>query len=195
MRYQRTIWVGLGLAACAVTLTGQETASDRSAGGRRLVVAFDEGVYDELARLASTARRETVRCLIGTFAGDTALIEIAWKPRIDQSSAMHVQYRGCPRSAVAKWHNHLAWIAPTPLQACFLSGVDIEDGLVPGAPLLQFVQVNRDVLCWWHRGQLAAAEGQPRLAALPAQVTTLGIGDGTPATVASAAKAAAQPRP
>jgi len=122
----------------------------------RFVVLADD-VWKDLAHLASKAKRETVRCLIGYVHADTAYVEIAWQPRIYTSSSSNVRYAGCPHVTLAKWHNHLARFAPTPQQACYLSDTDVADALVDGAPQLQMVQVNETVMCWWSQRQVAAA--------------------------------------
>lgn len=122
----------------------------------RYVVLADD-VWKDLAQLATKAKRETVRCLIGYVHADTAYVEIAWQPRIHRATSLNVQYGGCPHATLAKWHNHIARYAPTPTQACYLSDADVADALVPGAPPLQLVQVNQTVMCWWSQQQVRAA--------------------------------------
>ena len=145
------LWAGpaVGQTALAVGVTPRTV---------RFVVLADD-VWKDLARLASKAKRETVRCLIGYVHADTAYVEIAWQPRIYRSSSSDVLYGGCPRVTLAKWHNHLARFAPTPTQACYLSDTDVADALVQGAPPLQMVQVNETVRCWWSQRQVGAADG------------------------------------
>ncbi len=122
----------------------------------RIVIA--PHVRAELRALADTMELETVRCLIGVVAGDSAVIDLAWQPQIQEHSANTVRYRSCPLATIAHWHNH-PWLGEGhPEDACYLSRTDIEDALEPHAPPLQFVQVNAGVMCWWTRLAIAQAE-------------------------------------
>lgn len=127
----------------------------KPAAALRLVIA--PHVLKELGALADTLRVETVRCLIGAVQGDSAYIDLAWQPAIDASTPNSVLYRSCPVATLALWHNHPQRGEPAPEYACYLSGIDIREALRPHAPPLQFVQVNRDVACWWTRRELSRA--------------------------------------
>ncbi len=151
MQCRNGLFMGFALSLWWVTPAAGQEARTPS------VVVIADDVWKELAHLAAGAKRETVRCLIGVLQGDTAYIEIAWQPRIHHSSPSSVRYGGCPRAAVAKWHNHLARFASRPTDACYLSDTDVADALVHGAPPLQMVQVNENVMCWWTQGQVGAA--------------------------------------
>lgn len=159
MQCRDILVIGSSLALLSVTpVVGQNSLAVSAPPARtiRFVVLADD-VWKDLAHLASRAKRETVRCLIGYVQADTAYVEIAWQPRIYKSSASNVHYGGCPLATLAKWHNHLARFAPTPTQACYLSDTDVADALVQRAPPLQLVQVNETVTCWWSQAQIRAA--------------------------------------
>jgi len=151
------------LCGAATPAVGQERTL-------RYVVLADD-VWKDLAQLATKAKRETVRCLIGYVHADTAYVEIAWQPRIDHATSLSVHYGGCPLATLAKWHNHLARFAPTPTQACYLSDADVADALVPGAPPLQLVQVNEAVMCWWSQQQVRAAPSGALFGPIKQQLT------------------------
>ena len=180
MQYRAIVVGGLSLALVrAAPAAGQVTPADSAQPTRTLRVILADDVWKDLAKLATRAKRETVRCLIGYIQADTAYIEIAWEPRIYDNSSLSVHYAGCPRATLAKWHNHLAVYASTPTQACYLSDVDVADALVPGAPLLQVVQVNETVMCWWSQTQVRTAPAGALLGPVKRQLT--GIPPATPA--------------
>jgi len=140
---------------------GQVTSNADAPRTFRLVI--DKQVAEELDRLADTLSGESVRCLIGVTVGDSAVVDLAWAPPIYASGATHVRYRSCPLATLVVWHNHLAPPDAAPEDACYLSGIDIEEAWQPHAPPFQMVQVNPEVLCWWSKVQVARATGQPVL--------------------------------
>ena len=176
MKCLHNLLVALMLAAPArQALAFQEAAPQTSdSRGRTLRLVVMEEILDELAHLAETSRRETVRCLIGVVRGDTALIDLAWTPPIHGSSSSSVQFEHCPLATIAEWHNHPWTDEPTPESACYLSEADIAGALRPGGPLVQFVQVTRAVSCWWLRSQIAKAQDWSIFWAVPGQRTPNG---------------------
>ncbi|MCZ6917825.1 MAG: hypothetical protein O7I93_13700 [Gemmatimonadetes bacterium] len=138
-----------------------------SRGTLRLIIA--PHVFDELDRLSDTLQVETVRCLIGTVSGMTAMIDLAYEPPVTFSSATRVSYQSCPRATIILWHNHPKFDGVDAEYACYMSSTDIREGSDRRAPALQMVQVNRDVACWWLKRQVTQAAGQPLLWPLESQ--------------------------
>ena len=118
----------------------------------RLVIAPD--VFDKLGALADTMRHETVRCLIGSVRGDSAVVDLAWQPAISLSTPNEVRYESCPGATLALWHNHVWTVESAAQDACYLSRTDIDQALRIGSPPVQIVQVNSAVSCWWTRRQI-----------------------------------------
>lgn len=172
MRRLVVLVIGLSFGA-HVSASGQTLIADSyvasrdNAGGFRIVVASH--LLQELGTLADTLNVETVRCLIGAVHGDSALVDMAWQPRIYSATETRVKYQTCPVATIALWHNHLRSAATTPAGACYLSATDIEHASKPGAPLVQIVQVSEDVICWWSRPQILAAPDESKLCALRGQ--------------------------
>lgn len=93
---------------------------------RRVVLTAE--VFDALGRVADTLKRETVRYLIGAERGESIIIDLAWRPRIE-SSTRHNDPRPTPLA---------------PAYACYLSETDIREALLPQP--MQIVQVNSEVM-------------------------------------------------
>lgn len=164
---------GVMLVAPAVTAQGHgssqfaATGSSYSSHGLNIVITRD--VYEELELLADTLRLETVRCLIGAAQGDSILVDFAWQPPIERSTATSVRYQSCPAATILLWHNH-PWTREAPPEySCYLSPTDIREALQPHAPPVQMVHVNRAVACWWGRAQIAEHENEAVLLPLPHQ--------------------------
>jgi len=156
----RNRWLFLtGLAALAARPALGQQATEQA--GWRL--AISSVIYEELGRIADTSRVETVRCLIGVMNGDTAKVDLAYQPRILESSTTDVQYMACPLATLALWHNHPRTNEKQPEDVCYLSTDDIRQALAPGAPLLQVVTVNSEVTCIWHRSQIESHRGERML--------------------------------
>ena len=159
MRRSALLTVGVMLVVPAVAAQGQGTsqlaASGRSdsPGGLRIVITSD--VYEELELLADTLRLETVRCLIGVAQGDSILVDFAWQPPIERSTATSVSYQSCPAATIALWHNHPWLREAAPEYSCYLSRIDIREALRGYAPPVQIVHVTAAVACWWTRAQVA----------------------------------------
>ena len=173
MRRILVLLIGLTLGA-QTAVSGQTlipdshvASRDETRSGFRIVVASH--LLQELGKLADTLDVETVRCLIGAVEGDSAMIDVAWQPRIYSATETRVKYQTCPVATIALWHNHLPTAATTPTGACYLSATDIEHASKPGAPLVQIVQVSEDVICWWSRPQILAAQNESKLCALRGQ--------------------------
>ncbi len=126
-------------------------------------------VFDELDALADTLHVETVRCLIGTMDGDRAVIDLAWQPPIQSSEPNRVAYQSCPRATIALWHNHPELPGVDAEYACYLSYIDLREASNPLAPIVQIVQVNSRVSCWWSQRQVLRAVDQPILWPLETQ--------------------------
>ncbi len=120
-------------------------------------------IFDELDALADTLHVETVRCLIGTVEGNRAVIDLAWQPPIQLSESTRVVYRSCPRATIALWHNHPELPGVDAAYACYLSHIDLQEASNPLAPIVQIVQVNSRVACWWSKRQVLRAVDQPIL--------------------------------
>ena len=174
-RMRRIVVLVIGLSFGArVSASGQTFIADSYVASRddasaafRIVVASP--LLQQLGKLADTLNVETVRCLIGAVHGDSALVDVAWQPRIYSATETRVKYQTCPVATIALWHNHLPNAATTPAGACYLSATDIEHASKPGAPLVQIVQVSEDVICWWSRPQILAALDETKLCALRGQ--------------------------
>ncbi len=160
---------GAHLSARGQTLIADAYVASRddASGGFRIMVASH--LLQELGTLADTLNVETVRCLIGAVHGDSALVDMAWQPRIYSATETRVKYQTCPVATIALWHNHLRSAATTPAGACYLSATDMEHASKPRAPLVQIVQVSEDVICWWSRPQILAAPDESKLCALRGQ--------------------------
>ncbi len=126
-------------------------------------------VFDELDALADTLDVETVRCLIGTVDGNRAVIDLAWQPPIPFSASTRVAYQSCPGATIALWHNHPELPGVDAEYACYLSDIDLREASNPLAPIVQIVQVNSRVACWWSKRQVLRAVGQPILWPLETQ--------------------------
>lgn len=126
-------------------------------------------IFDELDGLADTLHVETVRCLIGTVNGNRAVIDLAWQPPIRFSESTRVGYQSCPRATIALWHNHPALPGVDAEYACYLSHIDLREASNPLAPIVQIVQVNSRVACWWSKRQVLRAVDQPILWPLDTQ--------------------------
>jgi hypothetical protein len=165
--------ITLALAALAALAPMGSGAQEIPAAGRpvslRMEIAAD--VFEQLGRLADTRKTETVRCLMGGRDGDRIAIDVAWEPRILESTPYSVRYEMCPHSTIALWHNHAAIRGLEPEHSCYLSGVDIHAALSPGAPLLQIVQVKTGVMCWFTPLDIRGAEGSAVLLPRPARLT------------------------
>lgn len=160
---------GAHLSARGQTLIADAYVASRddASGGFRIMVASH--LLQELGTLADTLNVETVRCLIGAVHGDSALVDMAWQPRIYSATETRVKYQTCPVATIALWHNHLRSAATTAAGACYLSATDMEHASKPGAPLVQIVQVSENVICWWSRPQILAAPDESKLCALRGQ--------------------------
>jgi len=165
------------LLLVAVTSCGATTAQQGS-----LMIVMDSALRADLAQLADTATIEHARCLYGWARPDSIFLSTMVEPRVRHADAnvMNVDY--CQHGAMAFWHNHLpedigingqrAKSAQPPDAFCYLSRPDMESSVAPENPVpLEFVGVNRDVLCWWTRAQIAAAEKLNLLPAFPMQRT------------------------
>ena len=126
-------------------------------------------IFDELDALADTLHVETVRCLIGTMDGNRAVIDLAWQPPIQFSESTRVVYQSCPRATIALWHNHPELPGVDAEYACYLSHMDLQEASNPLAPIVQIVQVNSLVACWWSKRQVLRAVDQPILWPLETQ--------------------------
>ncbi len=126
-------------------------------------------IFDELDALADTLHVETVRCLIGTVNGNRAVIDLAWQPPIQFSESTRVVYQSCPGATIALWHNHPELLGVDAEYACYLSQVDLQEASNPLAPIVQIVQVNSRVACWWSKRQVLRAVDQPILWPLKTQ--------------------------
>ncbi len=126
-------------------------------------------IFDELDALADTLHMETVRCLIGTVDGNRAVIDLAWQPPIQFSESTRVSYKSCPGATIALWHNHPELLGVDAEYACYLSNIDIQEASNPLAPIVQIVQVNSRVACWWSQRQVLRAVDQPILGPLETQ--------------------------
>ncbi len=126
-------------------------------------------IFDELDALADTLHVETVRCLIGTVDGNRAVIDLAWQPPIQFSESTRVVYQSCPRATIALWHNHPELPGVDPEYACYLSHIDLQEASNPLAPIVQIVQVNSRVACWWSKRQVLRAVDRPILWPLDTQ--------------------------
>ncbi len=126
-------------------------------------------IFDELDALADTLHVETVRCLIGTVEGNRAVIDLAWQPPIQFSESTRVAYQSCPRATIALWHNHPELPGVDAEYACYLSNVDLREASNPLAPIVQIVQVNSRVACWWSQRQVLRARDQSILWPLETQ--------------------------
>ncbi len=126
-------------------------------------------IFDELDALADTLHVETVRCLIGTLDGNRAVVDLAWQPPIRFSGSTRVVYQSCPRATIALWHNHPELPGIDAEYACYLSHVDLLEASNPLAPIVQIVQVNSRVACWWSKRQVLRAVDQPILWPLETQ--------------------------
>ena len=140
-------------------LEGIRTAAAVSRPPVHINLVITETVFNELRRLADTSRTETVRCLLGAFHGDSAVVDLAWQPPISYADEGYVVFTGCPVSTVAQWHNHIRDRRFAPEYACYMSSVDVEAALDERAPPAQIVQVDAETFCWWTRVQIRAAEG------------------------------------
>lgn len=161
------------------------TVATRAVAQEQLVAAVSDGVsvaashtlrleiapyiFDELDALADTLHVETVRCLIGTVDGNRAVIDLAWQPPIRFSESTRVVYQSCPRATIALWHNHPELPGVDAEYACYLSRIDLQEASNPLAPLVQIVQVNSRVACWWSKRQVLRAVDQPILWPLETQ--------------------------
>jgi hypothetical protein len=143
--------------------------SSSRATARTLSLEIAPHIFDELDALADTLHVETVRCLIGTVEGDRAIIDLAWQPPIQFSSAKAVGYQSCPRATIAVWHNHPELPRVDAEYACYLSRIDIQEASDPRAPVAQIVQVNSQVACWWSKAQVLRAVDQSILWPLESQ--------------------------
>ncbi len=126
-------------------------------------------IFDELDALADTLHVETVRCLIGTVDGNRAVIDLAWQPPIQFSTSTRVVYQSCPGATIALWHNHRELWGVDAKYACYLSHIDLQEASNPLAPIVQIVQVNSRVACWWSKLQVLRAADKPILWALETQ--------------------------
>ncbi len=126
-------------------------------------------IFDELDALADTLHLETVRCLIGIVDGNRAVIDLAWQPPIRFSESTGVVYQSCPRATIALWHNHTELRGVDAEYACYLSQIDLQEASNPLAPIVQIVQVNSRVACWWSKRQVLRAVDQPILWPLETQ--------------------------
>lgn len=126
-------------------------------------------IFDELDAWADTLHVETVRCLIGTMDGNRAVIDLAWQPPIQFSASTRVVYQSCPRATIALWHNHPELRGVDAEYACYLSHIDLQEASNPLVPIVQIVQVNSRVACWWSKGQVLRAVDQPFLWPLETQ--------------------------
>ncbi len=126
-------------------------------------------IFDELDALADTLHVETVRCLIGTVNGNRAVIDLAWQPPIQFSESTRVVYQSCPGATIALWHNHPELPGVDAKYACYLSRIDLQEASNPLAPIVQIVQVNSRVACWWSKRQVLRAADQPILWPLETQ--------------------------
>jgi hypothetical protein len=162
---RRLSFVLLAILLAAPARAQQGTSVSRTAGdaahqpGRHLRFVLADHVVEELGALVDELRRETVRCLIGVVRGDSAVVDLAWRPPIDASTPTHVQYWSCPAATLALWHNHVWTVEPAPEYACYLSATDIDEALRPHGPPIQIVQVTSEVACWWTRSEVAQAAG------------------------------------
>ena len=136
---------------------------------RTLRIEIAPNIFDELDALADTLRVESVRCLIGTVRGGNAIIDLAWQPAIESSGSNSVAYQSCPRATIALWHNHPDLFGVEAEYACYLSAVDIREASDPRAPVVQIVQVNSRVACWWSKNQILRATDQVLLWPLQSQ--------------------------
>lgn len=173
MRRSALLTVGVMLVASGVVAQGQGTsqfgASGRSDSPRGLRIVITGDVYEELELLADTLRLETVRCLIGVAQGDSILIDLAWQPSIQRSTATSVSYQSCPAATIALWHNHPWTREAAPEYSCYLSRTDIREALQPHAPPVQMVHVTASVACWWARAQVAQHADEAIVLPLPNQ--------------------------
>ena len=173
MRRLALLTVGVMAVAPAVTAQGHGTSEFAASGrsdssrGRRIVITRD--VYEELELLADTLRLETVRCLIGAAQGDSILVDFAWQPPIERSTATSVSYQSCPVATILLWHNHPWTREAAPEYSCYLSRTDIWDALQGHAPPVQMVHVTAAVACWWTRAQVAQHANEAVVLPLPNQ--------------------------
>lgn len=172
MRRSTLVTVGVMLVAPGVVAQGQDTfqfASGRSDLPRGMRIVITGEVYEELELLADTLRLETVRCLIGAVQGDSILVDFAWQPPIEGSTATRVRYQSCPAATILLWHNH-PWTRETaPEYSCYLSRTDIREALRGHAPPVQMVHVTAAVACWWTRAQVAQHANEAVVLPLPDQ--------------------------
>lgn len=175
MRRLALLTVGVMLVASAPALTAQGhgpsqfAASGRSDSSRSLRIVITRDVYEELELLADTLRLETVRCLIGAVQGDSILVDFAWQPPIERSTAASVSYLSCPAATILLWHNHPWTREAAPEYSCYLSRTDIREALQGHAPPVQMVQVTAAVSCWWTRAQVAQHSNEALVLPLPNQ--------------------------
>ena len=183
-----TLTICSGMAAQERFVSTRDSADAAvSRGTLRLTIAPQ--VFDELDHLADTLQVETVRCLIGTVHGMTAMIDLAYEPPVMFNSPTRVSYQSCPRATIILWHNHPKFAGVDAEYACYMSSTDILEGSDPRGPPLQMVQVNRDVACWWLKRQVTQAVGQPLLRPLESHQR------GTHVTVADACERWGDSRP
>ena len=174
--------VALALLSCPPSQTygaggdsSQIVASAREATG--YAITMPRPLLHELGHLADTATIEHVRCLYGVARPDTVHLLWAFEPEIGKATTTYVRHESCPAVALASWHNHLAGVTMTgtlvpgedPRSSCYLSGVDLRAAREYASPKILFVQVTRDVRCWWSQEQAIRSGLVGALGAFPEQ--------------------------
>ncbi len=170
----------LPLLVLAITVATRAVAQERLVSNvdqdvstpplaRTLLIEIAPNIFDQLDALADTLRVESVRCLIGTVRGDRAVVDLAWQPAIESSGPNSVAYQSCPGATIALWHNHPELPGVEAEYACYLSAVDLREASDPRAPVVQIVQVNSRVACWWSKNQVLRATDQVLLWPLQSQ--------------------------
>jgi len=150
-----------------------------------LAITMDDSLFHELGQLADTATIEHARCLYGWARPDSIFLSTMAEPVMHHADAnvMNVEY--CQSGALAFWHNHIPAdisingqvhaTAQAPEAFCYLSRPDMESSVASGNPVpLEFVGVNKDIMCYWLRWQIAAAMQLNMLPAFPMQRTYKG---------------------
>jgi hypothetical protein len=127
------------------------------------VIRVDSSVMATLGQIADTATIEHFRCLLGTTRHDSTFVTAAFEPVVRSASRFSIGTAACPAFiTVADWHVHLPIAIRTmtdtsilvdpipPVSACYLSDKDVETAVLKDSNVvLQVVQVNALIACWW----------------------------------------------
>ena len=107
-----TLTICSGMAAQERFVSTRDSADAAvSRGTLRLTIAPQ--VFDELDHLADTLQVETVRCLIGTVHGMTAMIDLGWH---SSSTAWRRTMSTSPRASSSRFRNS-GWSPSSPSPA------------------------------------------------------------------------------